>query len=316
MNAEHSSHSWHHTVAVSGTALLCLLALPALAAPRQVNEARPASADGVVEIVNVAGLVEVSGWDKPTVEVTGTIGDKVERVEVTGTAGRTAVHVVLPSGNHSSWSDFGEHGPIGSGEARLRIQVPQKSSLVVSLVSANLRIAGVAGNQHLQTVSGDISGDGGGTLQISTVSGDVHLVAANARTAQIETISGDMTVSGAGGDVSVHTVSGDGVLNLGTVNRARFETVSGDLKISAALAADAQFDAASVSGDVAVQFNANPDAEFDLQSFSGDISNCFGPRPAKEEYGPGTRLAFRNGKGGGRVHVDTQSGDVSVCTKK
>ena len=70
------------------------------------------------------------------------------------------------------------------------------------------------------------------------------------------------------------------------------------------------------SGDVNVSFAAAPDADVDVQSFSGDISNCFGPKAVEQQYGPGRRLSFRSGKGGGHVHIDTKSGDVGLCTSK
>ncbi|MBS0389108.1 MAG: DUF4097 family beta strand repeat protein, partial [Proteobacteria bacterium] len=93
--------------------------------------------------------------------------------------------------------------------------------------------------------------------------------------------------------------------------------VSGDINLTAnALAAQGQLDATTVSGDLRLQFATPPDADIDVQSFSGEISNCFGPKPVEEKYGPGSRLNFRSGKGGGRVHVDSKSGDVQLCAGK
>jgi Putative adhesin len=294
--------------ALASAALLAGLTLPALAANHSFSAQKPAEPGGTVEIVNVAGSVEISGWDQPLVDVTGTIGSRVERVDVTSSANRTTVRVVLPSGGNA-WSN--------DNEARLKIRVPQNSALEVSLVSADLRVTGVSGNHHLQTVSGDITGDAGGELQVNTVSGDVMLTARNSHSAQFKTVSGDLHVSGADGDVLLDTVSGDAILTLGPLTRAHLETVSGDLAaVTGALAAGAQFDASSVSGDLRVDFAAAPDADIDVQSFSGEITNCFGPKPVEEQYGPGSRLSFRSGKGGGRVHIDTKSGDVRLCNTK
>jgi hypothetical protein len=93
--------------------------------------------------------------------------------------------------------------------------------------------------------------------------------------------------------------------------------VSGDVHVtSAALAASGQLEATSVSGDLGVHFTALPDADIDVQTFSGDIKNCFGPKPVEQQYGPGSRLNFRNGKGGAHVHIDTKSGDVDLCGSK
>ncbi len=289
-------------------AALAGLALPVQAATRNFSAQKPADPSGTVEIVNVAGGIEVTGWNQPTVDVSGTIGDRVERVDVTTSANRTTVRVVLPNGN--SWH--------GDGEANLKIKVPQNSALEVSLVSADLHVSGVDGSQHLKTVSGDVRGEvGGGDLQVDTVSGDVNLTAHNGHSAQIKTVSGEINLSGTSGDLTLNTVSGDTIVTVGDLMRANLESVSGDINVKAgALAAQGQFEATSVSGDLQVHFATQPDADIDVQSFSGDISNCFGPKAVKEQYGPGSRLNFRNGKGGGRVHIDTKSGDVGFCAGK
>ena len=294
---------------LAAVVLLAGLTLPAWASSRTraFSAQKPADPAGTVEVVNVEGTIEISGWDQPTVDVSGTIGDKVERVDVTSSANHTTVRVVLPPG--SSWN--------GDSSANLKIRVPQKSALEVSLVSADLRVSGVTGNQHLQTVSGDIAGDASGDLQINSVSGDVHLAARNSHNAKIKTVSGDINITGADGDIQVNSVSGDVMLSLGTVTRAHFESVSGDVSVtSAALAASGQLEATSVSGDLGVHFTALPDADIDVQTFSGDIRNCFGPKPVEQQYGPGSRLNFRNGKGGGHIHIDTKSGDVELCNSK
>ena len=287
-------------------ALLPCLAAPAFASTRPVAAQQAADPTGTVEIINVAGSVEVTGWNEPLVDVSGTMGDKVERVEVSGGGSHTTVRVVLPSG--TSW--------MGDSSAHLKIKVPHGSSVEVSLVSADLAVSAIDGNQKLQTVSGDISGTAGGNLQINTVSGDVRMTTHDDHALQIKTISGDLNVSGADGDVQVKTVSGDAQLTLGSLTSARIESVSGDVLVSSTLAPTGQFDASSISGDLHVKFAAQPDADIDVQSFSGDISNCFGPKPTEEHYGPGSRLNFRSGKGGGKVHLETKSGDVSVCTGK
>jgi DUF4097 and DUF4098 domain-containing protein YvlB len=290
-----------------GTALLgTALASPALAAPRPIDQHVAADASGAVEIVNVAGSVEVQGWDKPEVSVTGTLGDGVERVDLSAAGNRVSLHVVAKH----SLAGWGR-----DGEAKLVVHVPAHSALDISLVSADLRLAGLQGDSHVQTVSGDINGEtGGATLQLSTVSGDVRLTARNSRDLRLKTVSGGLFLEGPGGEVAFSTVSGNGQLTLGTLSRLRLESVSGDMHVKATLGTNGQLEATSVSGDVQVELAAAPDADFELSAFSGDIRNCFaGAAPVREKFGPGTRLNFHSGKGGGRVHVDTKSGDIAVC---
>lgn len=308
MNAETHSVVPTRLAAWAAAVVLAGLSLPSLAATRDFSAQKPADPAGTVEIINVEGAIEVSGWDQAMVDVSGTIGDKVERVEVTSSANRTTVRVVVPSGG-GNWS--------GGNDAHLKIRVPRNSALDVSLVSADLRISGVSGNQQLRTVSGNILGDAGGELQVNTVSGDVSLTAHDGHHAQFKTVSGDVKVSGTDGDFTLNTVSGDAMVTLGDLTRAQLETVSGDISVVAGtLAAQGQLDATSVSGDLQVRFAVPPDADIEVQTFSGDINNCFGPKPAEEKYAPGSRLNFRSGKGGGRVHIDSKSGDVGLCAGK
>ena len=286
---------------------LALMFSPWSLAATSVDQHRPANPQGAVEIDNVAGLIDVQGWDKPEVAVTGTIGKDVERVDLTGDGNRTSVRVVLPNGNH-----WGMH----DGEAHLVIHVPTNSSVSASVVSSDLKISAVRGALELRTVSGSISGEGGGDVRANAVSGDIRLTANGAKRIEVKAISGDITLTGGNADIEATTVSGDARLTLGTVTRARFKTVSGNVRASLAAAADAQIDGESVSGDIELRFASEPAADYDVQTLSGDIENCFGPKPIERRHGPGKRLTFKTGDTSGRVRLTSNSGNVDFCTKK
>jgi hypothetical protein len=291
---------------------LCALALlaapwPLAHAATSVDEHRAANPSGAVEIDNVAGLIDVQGWDKPEVAVTGTIGKDVERVDVTGDGNRTSIRVVLPRGMHWNMND---------GDAHLVIHVPTNSSVSASLVSSDLKISAVRGALELRTVSGNISGEGGGDLRANDVSGDIHFTATAAKRIEVKAISGTIVLTGGNADVEATTVSGDVRLTLGTVSHARFKSVSGGVSATLAAAADAQIDGESVSGDIRLDFAGEPAADFDVQTLSGDIENCFGPKPVEPRHGPGKRLTFKTGDTSGRVHLTSNSGDVRLCARK
>jgi hypothetical protein len=272
-----------------------------------VDEHRPAGAQGSVEIDNVAGSIDVQGWDKSEVAVTGTIGRGVERVEVTGDGNRTSINVILPNERNSGMRD---------GEAHLVVHVPVNSAVAASLVSSDIKVSAVHGALDLRTVSGNISGEGGGDAHLNSVSGDIHFKATAAKVIEIRAISGDVELTGGNGQIDATTVSGNVALNLGSVSRARFKTVSGDFSAALSAAADAQIEAESVSGDIKLNFADAPSADYDIQTFSGEIDNCFGPKPVESRHGPGARLSFKTGDGGGRVRIASHSGEVRLCTKK
>jgi hypothetical protein len=290
------------------TFALTVLAFPGLSpAATPVDEHRAASPQGAVEIDNVAGLIDVQGWDKSEVAVTGTIGKGVERVEVTADGNRTSIRVILPKGHN-----WGMH----EGEAHLLVQVPTNSSIAASLVSSDLKVSAVHGGLELRTVSGNISGEGGGDVHANSVSGDIHFKAAAAKRIEIKAISGNIELTGGNADIEATTVSGDARLNLGSVSRARFKTVSGNFSATLSAAADAQIEGESVSGDIKLDFANTPAADYDIQTLSGNIDNCFGPKPLESRHGPGARLSFKTGDGGARVRVSSNSGAVRLCAKK
>ncbi len=300
-------HSRAPTGAWLAVSALSLLIVPwsLVLASKVIEERRPADPQGSIEIVNMAGSVEVDGWDRSEVEVTGTAGDQVERVEVTSTGTLTSIHVESRAGG--GWGH--------DRDTKLIIRVPAKSMLSATLISADFVVHGVLGDIKAQTVSGDVSGDVGSNARISTVSGGVRLTAQQAKSIEIRTISGDIRLSGDAGDVEITTVSGEAQIELATLTRGRFKSVSGNLSASFALAPDGQLESESVSGKIQFEFAGVPAADFDVQSFSGDIKNCFGPKPVEPQYGPGSRLTFKNGDGQGRVQAATKSGDIQLCVK-
>ncbi len=291
--------------------LICTLAAlgpwPLAYAAASIDEHRPASPQGAVEIDNVAGMIDVQGWDKSEVAVTGTVGKDVERVEVNSNNSRTSIRVVLASGMH-----WGMQG----GEAHLVVHVPMNSSLSTSLVSSDLKVSAVRGALELRSVSGNITGEGGGDVRANDVSGNIQFTATDAKRIEAKSISGNIVLAGGNADIEASTVSGDAHLTLGSITRARFKTVSGTISAALAAAPDAQIDGESVSGDIKLDFASEPAADFDIRTLSGNIDNCFGPKPAEPRHGPGKRLTFKTGDTTARVHLTSNSGSVRLCTMK
>jgi hypothetical protein len=302
-----NSHSAARYIGWITTCALASLVVPwsLVHAGRAIQERRAADLRGEIEIVNVSGKIEVEGWDRSEIEVSGTAGDNVERVDVTSAANRTSIRVLSRSSRNWGSDD----------EARLVVHVPAKSAVTATLVTADFKVSGVFGDLKVQTVSGNLSGDAGGDVRATTVSGDVRLTARAAGAIEIKTISGDIRLTGGGGEVDISTVSGKAIIELADVGRGRFKSVSGDIQAELALTHDGRIEGESVSGDLSLTFAAAPAAEFDVQSFSGDIKNCFGPKPVESRYGPGSRLQFTNEAGHGRVRINTKSGDVRLCVK-
>jgi DUF4097 and DUF4098 domain-containing protein YvlB len=287
-------------------ALALLIVGTAAHAGTPINERAAADPTGQVEVSNTAGSVVVTTWPRNEVEVTGTLGAGVERLEFSSVGKLTRVKVILPK--QSRRVDGTD----------LVLKVPAGSSLSVNTVSADIRAQGVRGSQRLLSVSGDVETEAAAEdVECKTVSGDVTVVGSGQRSLlTVTTVSGDATVTGMAGEVNGNTVSGNFTITMGDTSRSRLRSTSGELGLKGQLAQDARLDFESISGDVQLDLEGTVAAEFDVSSFNGQIRNCFGPKPVRtSEYTPGSELRFREGQGSARVRIKTLNGDISLCNR-
>jgi DUF4097 and DUF4098 domain-containing protein YvlB len=284
---------------------LCTSAVGFASDDRTFEKTVAAQPHGVVDISNVAGEIEVNGWDRQEVSVRAELGAQVERVDVSSEGGRTTVKVVLPS--HTS----------GHGEAQLHVQVPRESEVDVSAVSADVKVEGVQGVERLNTVSGEVAGElGGADAEVKTVSGEIRLKGHGAPARlRLNSVSGDVRLEHGGGDFEGTTVSGTMSVTLESARSIRARTTSGDMRLEAKLARGATVEATSVSGDVSLRGSADGGYSYEVSSFSGDISNCFDAKAEHGNYTPGSRLEGTRAEGAGHVRIKTMSGDVRLCDR-
>lgn len=280
------------------------LALATTANAREVDESIDAAADGHVEIINISGSVEVYGWSKNSVEVTGELGDRVEELILERNGDKVLVKVKVPRNNSNNIS------------SDLEIHVPAGSSIDVSTVSADITSEDVEGEQTLHTVSGDvITQAADGDISAHSVSGDVDVTGDGSDIeTEANTVSGDVTVIGVSGAVTAEAVSGDIDVRDGSFDRATLNSVNGEIGFQAGLANGGKLTIETVNGEVDVQFDGDVSAKFDIETFNGDINNCFGPKAERtSKYAPGWELSFTEGDGDSRVTITTLNGDVDIC---
>jgi len=279
--------------------------LAALAGGGSVDRTVAASPLGEVEISNVSGAVNVRGWDRNEVRVTGQYSGGVERVDVESSGGRVIVKVVLPRSSHDA-------------EANIEVQVPKASSVEVGAVSADVTSRGVTGTQRLKTVSGEISADiSGDDSEVRSVSGDLTVRGSGKPlNLRASSVSGSLELTNAAGSLDVVTVSGNATVHMSEAKEIRARTTSGDLELIAKMTRDGRVDAEGVSGDLSLQLSSPSALSLEIESFSGDISGCLADAVERvSKYGPGVRLNVRNVEAGPRVRAKTLSGDIEVCDK-
>lgn len=281
-----------------------LLAAPVMA--EEVDKTLDAAPDGQVDVSNIAGSVTVSGWSRSQVEVTGTLGSKVEELVFERNKDKITIKVKVP-----------RHGGRGI-DSDLHINVPHNSSIDVGAVSADIEVTEVLGEQRLHTVSGDVTAESaGGDVSAESVSGDIDVKGnANDSETEVSTVSGDVALFRISGTVSAESVSGDVIIDEGSFSRADLSSVNGELIFQSELRKDGKLSAETVNGDVDIELVGDVSAKIDVSTFNGRIRNCFGPEAERtSKYAPGWDLSFTEGDGDGRIDVSTMNGGVSICRK-
>jgi DUF4097 and DUF4098 domain-containing protein YvlB len=287
--------------------VVAALLLAQSAGAEEIEKSAQADPRGEVVIGNVAGEVQVTGWDRNEVHVNADLSDGVQKLDFKTSGARTTIEVMLPKGRNYQ------------GSTDLIVQVPRNSSLVVNTVSADQTIKDVRGMQRLQAVSGMIQTElWNDDVEAKNVSGEVWVRGHNGKGAmRVTTVSGDVRLEDIGPEMDLNTVTGDMDVRVAELSKARIKTTNGDLELRAAkLTDDVRIDAESINGDLRFRLRGALDAEFDIETFNGEIDNCFGPKPHKtREYGPGNAVHFKEGNGDGRVRIKALNGTVEVCNR-
>ena len=179
-----------------------------------------------------------------------------------------------------------------------------------------MTISGVNSWLDLASVSGNLEAAGNITeAELESVSGSIRLSGDNS-VAEAESVSGNIRLEGVGRAVEVSTVSGAITVKAATVNRASFESVSGGIEFEGSLASNGRLDAECHSSNVVLALPASTSATFEISTFSGNIESDFGGTVERtSRYAPGKRSEFTTGSGGGRVSIETFSGNVELRKK-
>src|SRR5205085_12559120 len=149
----HSRRNRMFTRTCSALALLFAAASAFAATP--INETRPLAPDGLVRIENVKGKITVRTWANPQVKISGTLGKGVEKLEVSGDNRSLDIRVRYPN-SRGGWNLWGRDDS-RSEPTELEITLPQKASVDVDAVSADVDVQQVAGRKlDVSAVSGNV----------------------------------------------------------------------------------------------------------------------------------------------------------------
>lgn len=250
--------------------------------PTEATSARP---DATVILCAHAGDIVVRGSERSEVRATvsapSTVRLRPTRAGADAAAGASSVEVLASDDGESFSCHF---------SGNLTVEVPRGSFVQIKTIEGRVSVSGVAG------------------VRVETVSGDVDLQNV-ARTAEVSSANGQLSLRKAAGRVRLHTISGSihaadaapaetgdeffakttsGSITLAQVSHARVEaaTTSGQVKFTGALAPSGVYNLRSYSGGVAMTLPA--DSSFRLNakvSHGGEIDTDFQVRVTQEAAG-------------------------------
>jgi len=275
---------------------------PGVIAGDDVDQSRDVPGDSYVEVVNVRGNIDIAGWDRDVVRVSGELDDLAEGLVFEVSDKRVLIEVKLPH-RDVNWGD-------GSN---LEIRVPTSARVDFRGVSTDLDASSLEGGLRVRSVSGDVRAkDLAGQVIISTVSGEIRAGDITGE-CRLKTISGEIDLDCDCRTVDVDTVSGDIDVDLQKFTSLRATAVNGDVEIRGQLVDAGEIDMNSVNGDLAVVLARPVDAFVSAETGpGGDISNRMtGDKPVKR-FPASMALETVSGDGNGRIKMRTVNGDISL----
>ena len=290
---------------------IALLSIFSAGAQSQVKVERglKLDADGSIRISNLVGSVRVTGWDRDSVALRGSL-PKGDKLFMGGG----------PRGMKMFVETLNDRNP---QPTTLEVMVPARAKVWVKTATAQIEVTGVTGELDLYVVGGKIRVSGKpAELNAEAIDGDIE-VNGMPGWLRAKSASGSVTLNGSSGDASISTVSGGILVNSvpaeggGKFERAKIESVTGPIRFNADIEKGGAIDFDTHSGTMDIAIPRRTGADFEIASIAGTISNELNySKPVKGRYGRGSELIMTNSSGGARVNVRSFKGPVTLRIAK
>lgn len=259
----------------------------------------PLAADGYVRVMNGAGSIHVTGWERDSVQWSGH-----HRADQQLFGGGSPRMVKVGVG--------GEEAPV-----RLVVRVPHGAKLVIDAGEASVDVDGMTGPVEIRGGGGAVHLAGTPVrVTIETADGDVTLERGTFRSTEIRTAGGDIRVTGGREEVVLTTVTGEVMAELVGVTRGNLSSVTGAVRMRGSVDPTGTLSVESHGGDVTIALERGTGVELVATAFGGTIVNTLtssAPRPVRD--GRSQLLETTIGNGGGTVTVTAFKGTVRLQPK-
>jgi DUF4097 and DUF4098 domain-containing protein YvlB len=245
------------------------------------------AAGGRLQVDNFNGSVEISGWDKDTVDISGTKYANTEsrlhdiRIEVTSSAGMVSIRTVRPS---DRWGNAG---------ARYVIHVPRKVELdTIASSNGSIHVDFIEGRARLRTSNGSVRAGtihgpldvqtSNGTIEVSDITGDTVLHSTNGAI-RADILKGSLDAHTSNGSMNVRLEQPDSKpvrldssnghidLTMNAIREVRAETSNSSITVHLPMSAGAQVRARTSNSSVTTDFDVSVHGSLTKHHLEGAI---------------------------------------------
>lgn len=256
------------------------------------------------------GAVEITGWDKNSVEITGTKFANSKqllseiRIDSHGAPDSVTVRTIVPPGHH-----------FGAAGARFTIHVPHQVTLDrITTSNAHIRVDGTVGDVRLKTSNASIHATATqGRLEAETSNSGIE-VGAHRGDTEAHTSNGNIQVEAEGGRFSADTSNSSIEARLKDPNvndPVKLESSNGHLSLILDAGKLPDVKATTSNSSIEIRLPANANARVDATTSNSSISSDF-----EVTLSPGTRSKTRLegviGSGGASIRLGTSNGSIKI----
>jgi hypothetical protein len=264
---------------------------------------------GVLYMENMNGSIEISGWDKSTIDISGTKYAAEEnalkgmKVDVVAGPDSVRIRTIAPSGYR---------GNLG---ARYVIRVPQRTQLdKISSSNGSVRIDGLQGAARVRTSNGSVRVmNVAGPLELQTSNGAVEANDVQGGVT-IHTTNGGIRIDGLKGALEAVTTNG-GIrarLNNPDAQKAvRLESSNGSVDLTMDNLKDNDIRVSTSNSSITLRLPANARGQLRAHTSHGRVTTDFDVH-SRGFNSSKTNVEGTIGTGGPILDLSTSNGSISV----
>jgi len=286
-----------------GSAIVALATVAApLHAQRKVFAGYATTSDVSVRLFASVGTVQVVGWDRDSVTVSGSV------------ASGSQVSLGTPSATATRGLKLFVEAPTEQAgrEGALTVRVPRGARVWLKTGSADVTVSDVTGGLDVNVVGGSITVHGSPReLRAESMDGGVT-IDGTPTWLRVKTATGDIALRG-GEDVGASTISGTIDAHGGQSERVKLESTTGAIHFALGLARGASVEMETHSGAIDVQLSRKSSVEIDAATVTGAIDNAWSKvAPVTGREGRGMTLVSGGGALDGRVVLRSFKGRITL----